>query len=330
MNDKLEFCKFNNDQPLKDGCDREIVHLNFDHYSNCISEFIFGTTAPFAFGIHGEWGSGKTTLMRLIEEKIKKRQADDENNELPKEIIPIWFNAWQYENDEQPLIPLIFHIIEALEQTDKRFNLNGIKDSLKAVVNELKDLMGRTKLKYSNDDSLLKELLGEWTFELEGQSNTKQDGKNQSVYSWSSQDYQVIKFLNSISTKLVDKKDLHKDINLLIIIDDLDRCSPNKALILLEHIKLVLNQSCFLFLIGMEKRGLEDYLTHFYRQELGITSFEGKKYLDKIIQMPFHIPMHTDNNIRQLTHELLPFSIDLLSNKEVILNTQVSELVFHS
>jgi predicted KAP-like P-loop ATPase len=46
----------------------------------------------FSVGIYGEWGSGKTTLMKVIEHKLKQ------NND---EVLTVWFNAWRYEREEQ-------------------------------------------------------------------------------------------------------------------------------------------------------------------------------------------------------------------------------------
>ena len=49
-----------------------------------------GSKPRFSVGIYGEWGTGKTTLMRVIEKKL----ANNEN------ILTIWY-AWRYERKDQ-------------------------------------------------------------------------------------------------------------------------------------------------------------------------------------------------------------------------------------
>jgi hypothetical protein len=75
-----------------------------------------------------------------------------------------------------------------------------------------------------------------------------------------------------------------------VLIDDLDRCFPNQAIRLLESIKLVLAQRGFIFVLGVARQVIEGYLQHRYATEFGIKDFKGQLYLDKIVQLPFHIP----------------------------------------
>ena len=46
---------------------------------------------PFVVGVYGPWGSGKTSLMRMIEDKLKKEH----------EYPVIWFNAWKYDKEDE-------------------------------------------------------------------------------------------------------------------------------------------------------------------------------------------------------------------------------------
>ena len=62
--------------------------LDFERYRGTIVNIITNSYPKFSLGIYGEWGTGKTTLMKLVEKKLK--QAHDN-------ILPIWFNAWRYE-----------------------------------------------------------------------------------------------------------------------------------------------------------------------------------------------------------------------------------------
>jgi len=86
---------------------------------------------------------------------------------------------------------------------------------------------------------------------------------------------------------------LSRNKKIVVFIDDLDRCFPDKAIKLLESIKLVLSQRGFIFVLGVARQVIEGYLQHKYRVEYGLEKFEGHKYLDKIVQLSFPIPPHT-------------------------------------
>ncbi|MCB0211774.1 MAG: hypothetical protein KDJ52_20715 [Anaerolineae bacterium] len=49
------------------------------------------TDTPFTIGIFGEWGSGKTSLLNMIQEKVKAQNCST-----------VWFDAWRY--DERNVI----------------------------------------------------------------------------------------------------------------------------------------------------------------------------------------------------------------------------------
>ncbi len=80
--------------------------LNFTRYAGVLSNIIVHTTTlPFTVGIFGDWGSGKTTLMRMIQEQVNGKT--------------IWFNAWKYD-DKQYLSKALLKTIydAAMQSTD--------------------------------------------------------------------------------------------------------------------------------------------------------------------------------------------------------------------
>jgi predicted KAP-like P-loop ATPase len=42
----------------------------------------------FSIGLYGEWGTGKTTLMKFIYNQLKSNKEIENQS-----IIPVWFNA---------------------------------------------------------------------------------------------------------------------------------------------------------------------------------------------------------------------------------------------
>lgn len=115
--------------------------LDFEAYSETISNIVKGSHPKFSVGIYGEWGSGKTTLMRLIQEKLRTND----------QILTVWFNAWRYEREDHfALIALLKTIAFAMGDHQiykevKPLLLRGIR-----IIG--KDLLRSLALKYAMTD----------------------------------------------------------------------------------------------------------------------------------------------------------------------------------
>lgn len=102
------------------------------------------------------------------------------------------------------------------------------------------------------------------------------------------------------------RKDLFGDVqvtkatrvNFVVLVDDLDRCLPEKAVATLELIKTVFNVESFAFVLALDDEVIERGIAHRYseyalkgrRSEMPITGFE---YLEKIVHLPFRLPALT-------------------------------------
>jgi len=80
--------------------------LKFSSYARVLARATIETKDSITIGVFGEWGTGKTSLMRLIKEEV--------DNE--KTAAAVWFNAWQYEKEEHLIVPLTATINKELAQ----------------------------------------------------------------------------------------------------------------------------------------------------------------------------------------------------------------------
>lgn len=80
--------------------------LAFKDYASALADITLMSTPQFAIGIFGSWGSGKTTLMRAIKDKLSGRS----------DVVTIWFNAWRYEREPHLIVPLLDVLRETLEE----------------------------------------------------------------------------------------------------------------------------------------------------------------------------------------------------------------------
>jgi hypothetical protein len=99
---------FSEDSPLINEKDDE---LNFKDYAKEISDKIsIGTyKKAFAIGINGKWGSGKTSLLNLIIEQIKKEESN----------VIINFNPWNYKSADLLMLALFDSISETIKPYNK-------------------------------------------------------------------------------------------------------------------------------------------------------------------------------------------------------------------
>jgi hypothetical protein len=76
----------------------------------------------------------------------------------------------------------------------------------------------------------------------------------------------------------------------VIVIDDLDRCAPEKVVKVLEAVHLLFNYEMFVVVLAVDTRWLAQSLQIRYRKLLGETNSAGPyDYLEKIIQIPVHL-----------------------------------------
>lgn len=85
---------------------------------------------------------------------------------------------------------------------------------------------------------------------------------------------------------------------ILIIIDDLDRCEPRKAVEVLQAVKLLLDFDNFIVCLGIDARIITCAIEEYYKNLLGQAGASGYEYLDKIVQIPFRIPEPSPTEIR--------------------------------
>ena len=260
---------------LIDGVE-EIPTHDFNSLSATISNIIRSSTPHFTIGIYGEWGTGKTTLMKSIERNLV-------NNDIlanQQKILPIWFNAWKFEREENlATVSLLKTVAYAMANHEKFDGLS--KTIFKGLTIVGKDLMQQIALQVVSK----KEDIGNKEFD------EKMDYLNKlyrdSVY------YQG---LDKIREHMEAIREEDKNCRVVIFIDDLDRCSPTKALEVLESIKLFLDIEGFVFVIGLSHKTVTQLISNAYQ----ITGVKGDDYIKKIIQIPIKIPSWSKESIIDL------------------------------
>lgn len=119
--------------------------------------------------------------------------------------------------------------------------------------------------------------------------------------------------ITEIRELLEDRRQKDKSLRVVIMIDDLDRCPPAKAVEVLEAIMLLLadkDGAPFIVLLGIDARIIVKAIEERYNKVLTEAGITGYEYLDKIVQIPFRIPEPDEDNRKAYVASLLTPVLD--------------------
>ena len=244
--------------------------LDFGNYSNRLAEIITNSTPRFSIGVFGGWGTGKTSLMSMI------KQILDGNDK----IVTVWFDAWRYEREEYlAVIPFLRTVKLSLDAVQK-FKAGNWKNVKKGVIKAANVFGAITTVTPVPGISFN---FGKAADILKGDDSI--GGNKNNIY------YHATDFLERALSEL---RDSDKDYRIVVFIDDLDRCRPEKALEVLESVKSFFDVEGIVYVIGMDSKTINSLVRKKYGEASAV---EGLDYLQKIVQLPFQIPSWRETDI---------------------------------
>lgn len=248
------------DQPIED---RDQEALGLDEYADVLTEFIQGCDTPMTIALQGDWGSGKTSLMKLIRKDLNS----------DKRYLTVWFNTWQYAqfNMEDTLaLSMMSKITDTLALETGTETLKKLKHSLWSASRAV--AIGGASLVGQGDTA--KEMANEW--ERGGGGSGADDPAI------------TLERIKEGLAKVVKERTAGETQKVVVFIDDLDRLVPKRAVELLEAMKVFLDIDRCVYVIACDysvvAAGLKD------KFGLSEAQLKGKSFFDKIIQVPFKMP----------------------------------------
>lgn len=285
------------DTPMKN------PQLGFQEYAQAMKDIIENTEPRFAIGIFGGWGTGKTTLINAIEDRL--------NRDF---VISVSFSAWRYEKEEYLLIPLLDSIREGIQKWSvSHGNYNKeIRKFTAKIGRMMKSLLAGLSLKFGVPDAF--EISFEANKALENIKGNEEEllGKvPRSVY------HAAFKALES---SLDEFKSSIPNLRIVVFVDDLDRCLPQGALDVMEAMKLFFDFEGFIFVVGLDQTIVEKNIDIRYEQFQSKVSPElnqngkqlneekivsGKDYIKKIFQVPFSLAPVANSQIDEFLNSII-------------------------
>ena len=255
--------------------------IDFQNYVNAICRIINDDNLhPCSIGIFGDWGSGKSSLMKMISEKY----------ELEEDILVIKFNGWLFEGYEDAKTVLMGRIVDEIVS----------KKSLSAKAKDLAFKLLK-KIDYIKvGGALFKYGLSFATTGPAGLAITSAADALTKLKDVKAEDYLKKKEESPENDIRCSIQEFHKNFEellietklkkIIVLIDDLDRCCPDTIIATLEAIKLFLFAKNTIFIIGADENLIKYAVRKRFPEIPGENAEVGRDYLEKLIQFPVKIP----------------------------------------
>ncbi|WP_443730760.1 KAP family P-loop NTPase fold protein [Segatella buccae] len=279
-------------------CEAELDLLNFSYLSEQVAEIAEDDNlSPATIGIYGDWGSGKSTLMKLT-----KKLLDSDQNTLTVE-----FNGWLFEGYEDAKTALCGTILDAMHNAEKKNLFVKGKDKIAELLKQVdKGKLLSKGIKYGLDFFLTGSVRTITELTLTGLiSSIKQKAGDVSE----GEIKKLIDTLKTEDTKRTEIKNFRKTFKeifddcknerLVVFIDELDRCTPDTILDIFEAIRLFLYVPGATFIIGADERLVSYAVKTKYRDIPGHDIDISKEYLEKLVQYPVKIPQLNEQEVKQ-------------------------------
>jgi Cdc6-like AAA superfamily ATPase len=330
--------------------------IGFGPYVTALSRVLSHpqTMTPLTVGIYGPWGSGKTSFMKQVKLQV------DEREDTTREIKQVWFNAWKYDLQTKlwaAFLQAIFIQLEAnmlwplkfwkradgITRSAGRMTAYGNAVTLTLIVLAAvilgPDLVTAYKSELASQSSspvltvlashsawwLIAIIILLTRFPAIGrflQKVLRPVGVNLRAIASGRDFADTVTSLEDFQKEFRNVLDVYlgKNGRLIVYIDDLDRCSPQSTVEVIETINVFLDTEQCVFVLGMDHDRITLSIEAKYRElielqesrrsddtspsEGGTNRPYGEHFLDKIIQVPLSIPRPAPEDIESFVTPL--------------------------
>lgn len=273
-----------NDQKISNVVDRPIVNMDADslgmnNYAQALAFFIQSAQTPMTIALQGEWGSGKTSLMNNLRGRLCYDKDDKSGDKPSDKFLPVWINTWQYslmKTPQEAVLDILCSIIRQIADCNDAANLT---ERIKAIGN----LMRRFAT-FGAKLALEKAgVNGDIMDELKG------DSAKDSTINALKKEIQILvnEVIKPHEGTITPVK------GFIIFVDDLDRIDPALAVELLELLKNLFDIEGCVFVLAIDYDVVIKGLKPKFGEFTEANSHEFRSFFDKIIQLPFTMPVAT-------------------------------------
>lgn len=235
-----------------------------------LTRLIAKTKGPFVLAIDAPWGSGKTTIVKMLEAELNNQQYQC-----------VYFNAWEVDFISDPIVAMV-SCLDQLNSNNQTFGAEF--DSAMAKLRDITSFIARRGTVFAtkvltgglvNVDTEMDEV--KELFRANPSANLVNAFENEKIL--------LEAFKSQLATAVSMLPQAEKKSSLIFIIDELDRCRPTFAIELLERVKHLFNLENIIFVLSIDKQQLEVSTKAIYGEGIAAT-----EYLRKFIDVEFGLP----------------------------------------
>lgn len=226
-----------------------------------------------SIALDGRWGSGKTFFVKQcallinaknslsnidkdIAESILKvaEQSNSFEGLTNNNLLAVYFDAWENDSNEDPVLALIYRIVQQLDLKTNGFDLNRLAHVLGTIGDAITGRPITTVFECLNERNILDEIRKHEDLETT-----------------------IKAFFEEILFEKAER--------LIVFVDELDRCRPSYAVRLLERIEhyFINDRITFVFSVNLEQ--LQHTIKNFYGND-----FDACRYLDRFFDLRLSLP----------------------------------------
>jgi hypothetical protein len=213
---------------------------------------------PLTVGVHSPWGGGKSTVLRLLHDRL----AND-NHYLVIDIDP-----WRFDDEADVRGTLMAEVLDHLLETFD--SVTGVREAVTALLKRIS--WGRVAAALGSGAVSM-----QWDVDKLVEAFTPKERR--STESMSGFRDQFAELMTQLT---------HID-RVVVLVDDLDRCLPEAVMATLEAIKLFLSVPKMVFVLAADQAMVRDAIAASLSRTSRSEAF-ADRYLEKIVQLPVTLP----------------------------------------
>lgn len=316
--------------------------LQFKYLASAVVQIIkTPTLQPTTIGVFGDWGSGKSSLLKMVQTELEDDNA----------IMTLSFSGWLFEGYEDAKTALMGTILDSIQdQATAKKTLGGkaidLLQKLQQRVNwmQLASLTGRYALptflghphmSFAMAGSDIAKRLGDALSSQDKEKRLAPEELERVLQKAPEGQENIRRNIRDFHTDFATLLTEAKIKTLVVFIDDLDRCLPDTIIETLEAIKLFLFVPGTVFVLGADERLIQYAVRQRFPELPGTEAEVGRDYLEKLIQIPIRIPPLSSAEVHSYINLLfaqlrVPSSEyeDICTHVAAFLPTDVAELSF--
>ena len=236
---------------------------------------------PFVLALDSPWGTGKTTVVRML-----RRSLEIEGFHC------VYFNAWKDDYVTDPLIPMVSAIDELKVGGD---SANESFRSSMATVRKAVGPIAKRVIKAAIKVGTMGALDVDEAIE-EATADATSEAASDLIEEFQREKASLEQFRESLEKAVSKLSQDDPPRPLIFFIDELDRCRPSYAIELLERVKHVFDVPSMVFVLSIDKKQLEAITAAVYGERI-----DAPEYLRRFIDLEYALPaLHTKSYTQEL------------------------------